>query len=258
MTRCKAAGIHLALSALVLGTVAAFAIWNWYPPGLLGVAKADKLLLTLTGVDVVLGPLLTLIIYRQGKPSLKFDLAVIAALQFAALGFGLNTLWQSRPVYLVAATDRFQLVFANEIAPEDLRNAPPEYRHLPVLGVRTIAARLPEDPRLRQKALFASLGGGKDIYLIPANYVPFAPESKAFAARATPVVALLDHASPAGRDGLLDGVRRSGKPAQDLVAVPIDSIRGSAAMLLDAHTGEVAGPAAADIWPMLEKTAAPR
>ena len=64
----------------------------------------------LIGVDLVLGPLLTLIVYKQGKPGLKFDLSFIAAVQVAALIYGSYTLHSERPHFLVFAIDRVTLV----------------------------------------------------------------------------------------------------------------------------------------------------
>lgn len=253
MSRWKAAAIHLALSAVLLGSIAAFALWSWYPPGLMSVAKADKLLLILTGVDVTLGPLLTLIVYRQGKKSLKFDLTVIALMQVAALAFGLNTMWQSRPVYLVAATDRFQLVFANEIAAEDLKRAAPGYERLPLVGIRTIAARLPQEAKRRERALLSSLSG-KDIYLFPENYVNYGTAARGLAQRGVPVTRLRPMLSAEDGEALDAAIRRAGSARETLVAVPIDSARGSATMLLEAGTGVVKAPAAVDLWPVLQKT----
>ena len=46
------------------------------------------LILLMIGVDVVIGPLLTLIVFDPKKKHLKFDLVVIAALQLAALAYG--------------------------------------------------------------------------------------------------------------------------------------------------------------------------
>lgn len=109
MTRWKASAIHFAISFVVLASLFTIILFRWYPPALFGMAKAGPLLAVLAGVDLVLGPLLTLIIYRPGKKGLKFDLVVIAILQVAALAFGLHTVWQSRPAYIVATTDRFHL-----------------------------------------------------------------------------------------------------------------------------------------------------
>ena len=43
------------------------------------------------GKTTVVGPLLTLIVFRAGKPGMKFDLAVIGLVQVAALAYGTAT-----------------------------------------------------------------------------------------------------------------------------------------------------------------------
>ena len=45
-------------------------------------------LFLVVGIDVVLGPLLTLIVFHPKKKSLIWDLAVIVAVQLGALGYG--------------------------------------------------------------------------------------------------------------------------------------------------------------------------
>lgn len=63
------------------------------PPGLLEMARAGRLLATLAAVDLVMGPLLTLVEFKPGKKSLKFDLTAIALLQAGALLYGLHAVW---------------------------------------------------------------------------------------------------------------------------------------------------------------------
>lgn len=41
-------------------------------------------MLLIMGADIVLGPLLTLVVYKAGKKSLRFDLACIVTLQAGA------------------------------------------------------------------------------------------------------------------------------------------------------------------------------
>ena len=117
MSRWKAAAIHLSISAAIGLVVGALLLLVWYPPPYFHAAGADQLVLLLVGVDLVLGPLLTLILFRSGKKGLKFDLAMIAVLQTTALVYGLSVVLQSRPVFLVSAVDRFVLVSASEIDP---------------------------------------------------------------------------------------------------------------------------------------------
>jgi hypothetical protein len=124
--RATAALTHLALSVLVIGSIALFAFVQWYPAGLHLAAKLDKLLYIMLSVDIVAGPLLTLILYRRGKKGLNFDLATIAVLQLAFLGYGLNTLWQNRPVFLVGSQEEFALIFATGLDPAAMERAEKE------------------------------------------------------------------------------------------------------------------------------------
>lgn len=249
MTRWKAAGIHLLISAIVIGGVAALLLWRWYPPALWGVAKADKLMMILALVDVMLGPVLTLIVYKAGKKSLRFDLTVIALLQLTALAYGLNTVWQSRPVYLVAAVDRFQMVFANEIDRADLAKASPPFRSLPLTGLQIIGAKIPEAAEARNEVLFSAMSG-KDIHLLPAYYVPYAEVALQLAKRATPASSLTDSLAADEAQRLLRAVSATGRAPSSVAVAPVSSIRsaGSAAMLVDAASGAVLRPAAVNVW----------
>lgn len=250
MTRWKAAGLHLLISAIVIGGVAALLLWRWYPPALWGVAKADKLMLILAVVDVSLGPLLTWIVYKPGKKSLRFDLSVIALLQIAALAYGLNTVWQSRPVYLVGVVDRFQLVFANELDAKDLADASEPYRALPITGLQTVGAQLPQSAQLRE-ALFYSAMRGKDVHLFPSFYVPYEDVAPGIARGAMTVPQVTPHLSQDERTRLAEAVRSSGTPGEALAVLPVDTVResASAAMLIEARTGRIVAPVDVDPWP---------
>lgn len=239
MTRWKASSIHLALSALVLSVVAVVLVWRWYPPGLFHMARAGTLLNLIGGVDLVLGPLLTLIVFKQGKKSLKFDLAVIALLQLAALLFGLHTAWQSRPVFLVASDTRMTLVYANEIEAADLADAPVAYRELPALGPRTVAVTMPDEI-----AATVTRMTGEDPRRMPARYKPYAAIAGRLRDNALPVPELAAALAPEDRELLDAAVRATGREAATLGAVPVGSLRGNAAMLLDLGSGEPVRPVA--------------
>jgi hypothetical protein len=60
----------------------------WYPPPYFEVDGGWRILRILAGVDVVVGPLLTLILFKPGKPGLKFDMTCIALMQIGALVYG--------------------------------------------------------------------------------------------------------------------------------------------------------------------------
>lgn len=174
MNRWKASALHLLLSVLIIGGIALAAFLLWYPYGLYRIAGHDRLLLIMLGIDLVAGPLLTLVVYKVGKRSLRFDLAVIALCQLAFLGYGLHTLWASRPVFLVASDVRFNLVFASELSADELAGASrPEWQALSWAGPRLVGVKAPADERERQALLKTFMTSGIDIDKMPRYYVEF-------------------------------------------------------------------------------------
>jgi hypothetical protein len=123
MSRWRAAGVHLLISAGIAAGVLAVMVAVWYPPPLFQAMGGVTLALILIGVDVVLGPALTLIVFRSGKRRLKLDLAVIALVQVAALLYGCYVVALARPAYIVFVKDQFQVATAAQLSPELLAEA---------------------------------------------------------------------------------------------------------------------------------------
>jgi hypothetical protein len=121
-------GSHLLVSFFIALASVYIVFWVWYPSLLDKVLGVADIFLLLLCIDVIIGPLLTLLVAKQGKKTLKMDLAVIAVLQIAALGYGLNIVAQGRPVWLVYDNNRFEVVQAYEViaapAPSDIPLAP--------------------------------------------------------------------------------------------------------------------------------------
>ncbi len=89
MSRWKAAAAHLGISLFIAGIVASVIYFVWYPPPYFTVSGGSNLMLLIMAVDVVLGPCLTLAVFRSGKKGLKLDLTIIAFLQLVAFCYGL-------------------------------------------------------------------------------------------------------------------------------------------------------------------------
>ncbi|MEZ5739618.1 MAG: TfpX/TfpZ family type IV pilin accessory protein [Burkholderiaceae bacterium] len=172
--RLRAAGIHFLISALVVGVVLTLASWLWYPDwffyasGLLGMATV------LAIVDLVIGPLLTLVVYKPGKPSLRFDLSVIAAIQLAALVYGVSSMYWARPVYVALVVDRFEVVAAADLEESSLAEAPEPYRDLPATRAPGwVTVNLPTDPRELEAIMMAETLNGTGPALMPKYYSGF-------------------------------------------------------------------------------------
>lgn len=175
--RYQAFGAHL-LGSIVVALVSATLVFLvWYPGALPAATGVTGIFLILLGVDVVVGPCITLIVFNPAKRELKRDLAIVLFLQVAALLYGLNSVFVARPVYVVYNASRFDLVYANDLTEEKLKLvSDARFKTAPLFGPQTIAARRPVDAKTRNEILLGSLSGGDDLPQIPQHYVPYADE----------------------------------------------------------------------------------
>ena len=170
--RVRASLVHLALSAAVATLVFLPIYFYWYPDVLFEGAGGRDLFFLIVSVDVTLGPLITLIIFKPGKKGLLFDLVVIGILQASALTYGVWVLFESRPVYIAFVKDRFELVRANGFPEGELEKAPAEYRSLSWTGPRLVGVKLPTNPDESFNLMISGFGG-VDAQYYPRYYVPY-------------------------------------------------------------------------------------
>ena len=122
--RFHAFGFHL-LGSVILGLCAAALVFLvWYPNPLHKAAGVTHIFLLLLLVDVIVGPVVTLIVFNRAKPELRRDLVIVLLLQLSALAYGMYTVFVPRPAYLVFAADRFDVVYANDLESEQVGKAP--------------------------------------------------------------------------------------------------------------------------------------
>lgn len=122
MSRYKAALSHLIVSTLIFSSIIFIVIKYWYPFPFFNAAGGWQGLKIIAGVDLVLGPLLMLIVFdkKKGRVKLIFDVVVIVSMQLSALIYGLNTIYQQRPVGVVFWESSFYSVPAKSVREEDL------------------------------------------------------------------------------------------------------------------------------------------
>lgn len=100
MSRLKASLIHLGISSTALFLLAIITLFYWYPHPFYLYEGVLSILSLITLVDVILGPIFTFIVFKSGKPSLKFDLTVIALVQIIAFIFGTHTIHSQHPEFV--------------------------------------------------------------------------------------------------------------------------------------------------------------
>lgn len=117
--KLKAFFVHLAISVVLV--LAAYLLIRllWYPAPLIKATDVGKIFVMILLVDLVLGPLLTFIIYKKHKKTLYMDLTIIILIQLSALSYGLYSVYKARPVWIAYVADRFELVRVNDIIEDD-------------------------------------------------------------------------------------------------------------------------------------------
>jgi hypothetical protein len=176
--RFKAFGLHILCSACLLALGLGGLYFGWYRwPGWY-LAGALKIVLIMAGIDVVLGPLLTLVVANPGKTRrvLARDIGVIVLVQLLAFGYGFTTLWNGRPLYYTYSERFLQMVQASDLEPDQVAlgrklnpQLAPHWYSLP----RWIYAPLPKDEQLSSQIAMAAVTGGDDVIQMPRYYKPW-------------------------------------------------------------------------------------
>lgn len=98
--RLRAAGIHLTISSTIFAVALYLILVEWYPGFHFTVDGGWRGVRIMAGVDLVLGPMLTLIIFNplKARKLIVFDLACIGTTQLAALVWGFYAIHSQRPV----------------------------------------------------------------------------------------------------------------------------------------------------------------
>jgi hypothetical protein len=239
-SRWQASGIHLLISAAIASASLFLMLRVWYPPPLFTAEGGNDILFILIGVDVVIGPLITLVIFKSGKPGLRFDLTVIGVLQACALAYGIHVMFVARPVYIALMDDQFETVRANDLDPGNVaRAARPEFKSIPLTGPQYIAVELPRDAKVLRELISQAVSGGEVLQHLPQYYVPYSEVKAKALAKSQPLQSLRG-ADPGVAARIDREISDTGRNASDLNFLRLETRRGWGAVLIDAKTGDIA------------------
>jgi hypothetical protein len=176
--RLKAFALHLLTSCAVLTLTLGGLYLGWYHwPGWY-LTHVAPVVAVMVGVDVVLGPFLTLLIANPAKPRrmLARDIALIASVQLIAFVYGTVQLWNGRPLYYAYSVNCLSVVQAYDLDAASVAAArargdalAPRWYSLP----RWIWAPLPEDSEKAGKIMTSAILGGSDVTAMPEYYRPW-------------------------------------------------------------------------------------
>ncbi len=162
---------HLLISFLIALLVIGLVFFIWYPSPLASAVGVTHIFLMLLVIDVILGPLLGLLVYKEGKKTLKFDLSVIILIQIAALCYGVFSIEQGRPAWLVFYLDHFELVRKNDLILENIDQAQSQFQYVSWSGPQFAAVKSASSTQQRQDDMFTEVLGGISLAQQPERYV---------------------------------------------------------------------------------------
>jgi hypothetical protein len=235
VTRWQASGLHLLISVAIALAVLALLLFVWYPGPMFEAAGGSGLLFILVGVDVVLGPLITLIVFKVGKRGLKLDLAVIGAVQLAALVYGTHIMYLARPAFIVFVKDQFQVSTAVELEPAELEKAKYlQFKYPPRTGPLLAFADFPTDPAEHSRLLDAAVAG-LDMQHFPRYFVPYPDRTREVLTRAW-TIERMRRDEPQAAKVVDEYLARSGTKEADVRYLRLRAPRAWLAVLIDAKT----------------------
>src|SRR5690349_13406477 len=238
-------GIHFSITA-VLGAIAAALIFVvWFPHPFATMIGGTELFVLVVGCDLVLGPLLSLVVYdpRKSRRALTVDYSVIGTVQLATLVYGVYVVAGTRPVEVAFSRDRLEVVTAREINDAELAAARlPEYARLSLSGPRFVSIQVPKADQ--QDALFQSLAGNEE-HQRPKFYAPYDAALEQIRKRAKPI-SVLEKKFPDYTAALDAAVRDSGMAPDVARWLPVHHRNGFWTAIVDPSSGRPMGYAAVD------------
>lgn len=184
----QAMGWHFGGSLLAALIIGALVFGVWFPHPFRELAGGTELFFLIMAVDIVCGPLLTLVLFNPAKPKreLVTDLSLVVFVQLAALAYGVWTLHIARPLYLVHEVDRFKVIALADVDVAELDKLPEPLRPKFFKGPQTVGLRDASNAE-REKVMFESVQGGRDYGERPNFYVSYAAQAVKIYASAKPL-----------------------------------------------------------------------
>ena len=238
MGKVKAALIHFSISIVIFSSIVAVAILFWYPPPYFFADGGWQMIRLAAGVDVVLGPLLTFVVYKAGKPSLKLDLSIIGIVQVSVLIWGVMLMYQQRPLYVAFALTQFFTVTEEQLAhgehpATDLKKA--------VYGTpEMVYVKLPDDSKKKLALMKAGMEGRHPFYTHPDLYTPLSKNIFAVLGAGLDVQQLTKN-HPEYKKEITTFLKKHGGDAKDYAFVPLRCRYRALVMAFHKPDGHVAG-----------------
>lgn len=236
--RFQAFSIHFTISFIIFLALLAVLVFLWFPKYLFNSDGGWEALKILVGVDLVLGPLLTLIVFKPGKKTLKLDLTLIALMQITCLAIGITLVYLERPLAVVFSHDRFVAVSQGtfDVSKTD-SDALKDY---PNTRPRLIYVLLPEDEKEARHLRMMQIKEGS-LHVRPDFFAPYTEHAHKIPEAAGIEIATIFEDFPDGKDKVQQWLDKKNYSAEAIVWVPYEGRYKTTFLVLDKKTGTVLG-----------------
>ena len=237
MTRFKATAIHFLISVAVVTSIIALMLTLWYPHAYFKLMGGTHLIYMIGSVDVFIGPLLTFVVFKTGKKSLRFDLSVIGMLQATAMSYGLYVMFEARPIFTVFNQNAFYVASVVDIYPKELlKGKKEEWRTASLTGPRLVAIGMSYEYQNKEdKNLVFALGNTVQTH--PVVYDSYANHRLKVIKAGKPLHQLAEISTK--NESTIDAfLQKSNRLMKDFLFLPIYSAVSQMSAIVDAKTGE--------------------
>ena len=241
--------IHLGLSILLVGLVIGSILFFFFPQLFIGISDFKEIATILITVDLILGPLLTFVVFQPNKKSLKFDLSVIAAIQIAALVYGGYSLFQVHPVYITFNIDRFTIVSAKDAEPEKAKYD--EFKVSKLTTAKLAFAKMPNDIEKQNEVTLTAAMGGGDLDQRVEYYEPYNENISQIIAKGLDPQLIFSNAQ--SDKNIKSFIDKHQDNIDEFVFLPINSAKKEAIIVLDKQTAQPVATINSDPWELSEK-----
>lgn len=230
--KAKALAAHLSISAVLVAIAFALILRVWFPQPLFITDGADQGIKLIVLVDMVLGPLLTFVVFNPAKKrrELLLDLSLIAAAQLTAYAGGLWSIHTVRIQAVAFHEGSFHTVPANTFKNQTITAA--EWRALGAGEPYLVTVREPANAEESTGVLAFGLTEGLMPWQLQFLYQPFAKQS-ARDVTAGYRWAELQAANPAVAKAASDWAGSAAR-AQALLYYPVEGYSERAVLAFDA------------------------
>ena len=170
MNRFGAFAVHLGISLIIFIIIGYLILFHWYPDFFFASDGGWQGIRIVAFVDLVLGPVLTLVVFNRSKPKkeLRRDLTIVATIQAVCLTAGVWVVHSERPIAMVFADGSFQSMTTDDYT-EVGQPIPDLVGPSPIW----VTVRLPEDMTDQVSIRRQAISNQRPLKTFAEHYIPF-------------------------------------------------------------------------------------